>query len=91
MDGSWETGHTWDGISDGLVMMAPYNKSLPDGVKTVATGIEQALKDGTLNPFSGPIVDANGDTVIGQGDALTDKQVHEMNWFVRGVEGELPS
>ncbi|RBW57079.1 hypothetical protein DS906_12180 [Ruegeria sp. A3M17] len=91
MDGSWETDHTWDGISGGLVMMAPYHESLPDGVKTAATGIEQALNEGSLNPFAGPIVDANGETIIKEGEVLTDDQVHEMNWFVQGVDGDLPS
>ena len=49
LDGTWETDHTWDGISGGLVMLAPYNDALPDDVKTAATNVEQALKDGTLN------------------------------------------
>ncbi len=91
MDGSWEADHTWDGISGGLVLMAPYNDALPDDVKTAAIGIEQALNNGSLNPFAGPIVDSNGETIIGEGEALTDDQVHEMNWFVQGVDGQLPS
>ncbi|WP_299984850.1 BMP family ABC transporter substrate-binding protein [uncultured Ruegeria sp.] len=91
LDGTWETDHTWDGISGGLVMMAPYNDTLSDDVKAAATKVEQALKDGTLNPFAGPITNANGEMVIEEGEALTDKQVHEMNWFVQGVDGELPS
>lgn len=91
MNGSWTTQHSWDGIAEGVVQMAPYNPGLPEDVRAAAIATEDAIRDGSLHPFEGPIVNAKGETVIGSGATLSDKEIHGMNWFVQGVDGQLPS
>ena len=50
-----------------------------------------ATVSGDLHPFAGLIVDRDGRPVIPAGTALDDKAIHSMNWFVAGVEGDLPN
>ena len=45
---------------------------------------------GTLDPFAGPIRDQSGAERVPEGQSLTDKDLLGMNWYVEGVEGELP-
>lgn len=91
LNGTWSSQNSWDGIAENVVQMAPYNASMPEGVRNAAVNVEQALRDGSLHPFSGPIIKANGERVLDAGGLLSDKQIHSMNWFVQGIDGDLPS
>jgi len=91
MNGTWSTQHSWDGIAEGVVKMAPYNAALPDDVLASAMATEEAIISGTLHPFEGPIVRADGTEVVADGATLSDHDIHGMNWFVKGVQGQLPS
>lgn len=92
MNGTWTTQHSWDGIAEGVVQMAPYNKgSLPADVLASAIATEEAIRNGSLHPFEGPITKADGTEVIGDGAKLSNDQVHSMNYFVKGVQGQIPS
>ena len=41
--------------------------------------------------FTGPIMDQSGAEKVPAGTTLTDEEILTMNWFVAGVEGEIPS
>ena len=91
IDGTWKSEDTWGGIDTGMVEMAPYNAdALPADVIDTAKGIATAISEGKLNPFAGPIRDQSGAERVPEGQALTDKDLLGMNWYVEGVEGELP-
>jgi hypothetical protein len=63
---------------------------MPADVRDAAEATHQAIIKGELNPFAGPIVDQQGKEVLGAGQVLANDQIHAMNWFVEGVEGEVP-
>ncbi|PWJ82319.1 hypothetical protein C7441_10987 [Pseudaminobacter salicylatoxidans] len=44
-----------------------------------------------MHPFAGPIVNRKGEEVVAAGEVLADKDIHRMDWFVRGIDGDLPS
>ena len=87
--GEWESTNTWEGLAEGMVEMAPYT-NMPEDVKAEAEKTEQAIAAGELHPFTGPITDRAGETRIPEGETATDQQLLEMDWFVEGVEGDLP-
>ena len=89
LDGTWESTDTWDGIAPGMVRMAPYT-NMPDEVKALAMETEAAIVSGELHPFKGPIYNQEGEMVIGEGKALDDGTLLEMNWYVQGVDDKLP-
>jgi simple sugar transport system substrate-binding protein len=89
LDGTWESTDTWGGLDAGMVKMAPYT-NMPDDVKALAEETEAAIKSGELHPFTGPVTDRDGEVRIEAGQAATDEMMLGMNWFVEGVQGDLP-
>ncbi|MEH6650418.1 MAG: BMP family ABC transporter substrate-binding protein [Motiliproteus sp.] len=91
MDGTWTEIDTWGGIKSGMVDFAPYNKAIPADVVAAADKVKQAIVDGSLHPFAGPVVNQQGEQVIGAGEVLDDGALAGMNYYVEGVEGSLPN
>lgn len=90
MDGSWESTDTWGGLKAGMVRMAPFT-NMPDEVTAAAEGVVEAISSGERHPFAGPAHDREGTLRIAEGAHPSDEDLLGMNWFVKGVQGELPS
>ena len=70
--------------------LAPYGPAVP---ADVAEMVDQAVADflaGDLELFVGPIADQSGEIRIPDGQVMTYEEVAFWNWYVEGVEGELP-
>ncbi|MGE0230709.1 MAG: BMP family ABC transporter substrate-binding protein [Flavobacteriaceae bacterium] len=89
LEGTWKSQDLWGGFAAHMVKMAPYT-NLPDDVKQMALETEAAIREGKLHPFKGPIFRQDGTQVIGEGETLTDEVLLSMDYYVKGVEGELP-
>ena len=90
MDGTWESMDTWDGFGPGMVVMAPYGDAVPENVRAISDEIIAGITDGSIHPFQGPIKNQAGEQVIGEGEALGDDVLLGMNYYVEGVQGEIP-
>ncbi len=90
MDGTWESMDTWDGIAQGMVVMAPYGDAVPEDVRAAADAVSAAIADGSLHPFQGPIRNQDGEEVVAEGAVLDDGVLLGMNYYVEGVEGKIP-
>lgn len=89
MDGTWETQSTWDGIETGILTMADYT-NMPDDVKAMAEATEAAIASGELNPFTGPINKQDGSVWLKEGEVSDDGTLLGMNFYVEGVDDQLP-
>jgi simple sugar transport system substrate-binding protein len=89
LDGTWESQSVWEGIADGLVVMAPYT-NMPDDVKAMAEETEAAIASGDLHPFVGPIYKQDGTELVGEGEVVDDGTLLGMNFYVKGVDDKLP-
>jgi basic membrane protein A and related proteins len=89
LDGKWETTGSWDGIKDGLVVMAAYT-NMPDDVKAMAMDTEAKLKSGELAPFTGPIMKQDGTEWLKAGEKADDGTLLGLNFYVKGVDDKLP-
>ena len=89
LDGTWESSDTWDGMAEGMVVMAPYT-NMPEDVAAMATETAEKIRTGAMHPFTGPIYRQDGEMVIGEGEHLDDGVLLGMNWYVKGVDDELP-
>ena len=89
MDGSWESQDVWGGFAMKMVEMSDY-KNMPDDVKATAADTAAKIKSGEIHPFQGPIRKQDGTEVIGAGERLSDEVLLGMNYYVEGVEGDLP-
>lgn len=91
IDGTWENTDTWHGVDSGMVAFAPLSDKLPDDVRARAEATIAALQAGTLHPFTGPINKQDGSVWLADGEVADDGALLGMNFYVEGVEGELPN
>ncbi|MGB0182048.1 MAG: BMP family ABC transporter substrate-binding protein [Candidatus Puniceispirillales bacterium] len=98
MDGTWSTGegpdhwagNTWKGIGDDFLTLSEF-KNMPDDVAAAATKARDGIADGSLNIFEGPMMDNKGNTILSAGEVLDDGGLWAMNYYVEGVEGNIPN
>ena len=89
LDGTWESKDTWGGIGTGMVDMAPYT-NMPEDVAALARETEEKIASGALHPFQGPITKQDGTQAIPEGEVLDDTTLLGMNWYVQGIDDQLP-
>jgi basic membrane protein A and related proteins len=90
MDGTWKGDQTHWGIKEGLVVLTPLNKSVPPDVAKLFEEKKQAIIDGKLIPFAGPLKDNTGAIKIPAGKEMPLNDLMAINWYVEGVEGSIP-
>ncbi len=89
LDGTWKSQISWDGLADGILTMAPYT-NMPDDVKAMAEDTEAKIRSGELKPFTGPINKQDGSVWLAEGESADDGVLSGLNFYVEGVEGDLP-
>ncbi len=89
MEGTWEQQDVWHGMAEGNVVMAPYT-NMPDDVAELATKTAAAIKDGSLEPFTGPIKKQDGTEWLKDGEKADIGTLLGMNFYVEGVDDKLP-
>lgn len=89
MEGGWTSTDTWGGIDSGMVEMADY-ENMPDDVAAAAEETEEKIRSGELHPFAGPISKQDGSEAVAAGDTISDEELLGMNYYVEGVDGDLP-
>ncbi|WP_420547110.1 BMP family ABC transporter substrate-binding protein [Curvivirga sp.] len=91
MDGTWSGGgDTWGGFKTGMVKMSDYNKAIPADVVELAESIRKGIIDGSVHPFAGPLVKQDGAVAVPAGETPDDGFLAGMNFYVEGVDGEMP-
>ena len=90
MNNTWVSADTWGGLKSGMVEMAPYGDAVPAQVRAAADAVVQGIVDGTLHPFQGPVKNQAGETMAKAGESISDEVLLGMDWYVQGVQGQLP-
>lgn len=90
LDGTWKSHNVFEGMKEGLVVMAPY-KNMPDDVKKLAEETQAKITSGELKPFTGPIKKQDGSEWLKAGETADDKAILSMNFYVAGVDDKLPN
>jgi len=86
MDGTWTSGEHWTGLKTGLVSIADYNPVLPENVVAAAEAVRTGIIDGSVHPFTGPIMDQEGAERVAAGEMLGDDKVAVMDCYVKGAQ-----
>ena len=89
LDGTWTQSATWGGMADGHVVMAPY-ANMPDDVKAMAEATQAKITSGEFNPFTGPIMKQDGTEWLAKGAVADDGTLAGLNFYVKGIDGDLP-
>jgi basic membrane protein A and related proteins len=80
----------WGGIKEGMNDLVSLNSMIPDDVKKKVVAKKADMAAGKFQVFSGPIKLQDGSIKVPAGKALTDKEIDSVNWYVEGVEGQVP-
>jgi basic membrane protein A and related proteins len=86
--GRWRSQAVWGGMKDGLVRLDALDAGLPADVTRRLAQREADIVAGRFAPFSGPLSDNQGRLRLA-GGVMDDAQIARMDWFVRGVVGDL--
>ncbi len=91
--GTWEPSEwgAFESMATGVIDLGgiPEDK-LPAGLMDKVNAAKQAIIDGTLDPFAGPLYNQDGELVVAEGGTLDDGQLWGMNYFVQGIIGTMP-
>ncbi len=90
MDGTWSSVNTWDGIGKGMVGIGEISSAVPADIKAEAEAMRDAIAAGSYHPFTGPLNKQDGSAWLADGEVADDGTLAGMNFYVEGVEGQIP-
>jgi simple sugar transport system substrate-binding protein len=91
MDGTWKTERTVWGVKEGQNDLVKIADGVPEEAKKKVAGIKEAMKAGSFEVFTGPVVDNAGKERLPK-DAKADQDWKDkVDFYVQGVDGQIPS
>lgn len=90
MDGTWSSVDTWDGMSTGMVEMGEMTDKIPADVRAEAEQMMADIASGAYHPFTGPINKQDGSAWLADGEVADDGALAGLNFYVEGLDGEIP-
>jgi basic membrane protein A and related proteins len=90
MDGTWKSDSIWYGLRENVVRLSPMNPIVPKEVVEKVEAYKNEIIAGTRAVYQGPIFDQAGTMMVAEGKALSDEELHQQNWYVKGIEGKIP-
>jgi basic membrane protein A len=91
LDGTWSTVNTWNGIGQGMVGIGDITDRVPADVKAEALALKAAIASGEYSPFTGPLNKQDGSVWLADGETADDGTLAGMNFYVEGIEGDIPN
>ena len=92
LEGQWQGGgHTWWGVKEGAIDLVSIADDVPAETKARIDQIKAGLKDGSFAVWKGPILGQNGKPVLDKDVVADDKFMSGINFYVKGVEGKVPT
>lgn len=87
LDKTWEPIFLRCGVSDGCMEFAPFGPKVTQETQDKFNQLVDQLNKGELMIFNGPLTDQEGNVRVEEGKALTDEEMGNLDWFVKGVIG----
>ncbi len=92
LDGTWKGGGaSWWGVKEGAIDLVSIADDVPAETKAKIDEIKAGLKAGTFSIWKGPIMGSDGKEVLAKDVVADDKFLGGLNFYVKGVEGKVPS
>lgn len=86
-DGTWEAEAYYGDMAGGMVDLAPFGSSVPEGVQEEIEAVKAQIIDGSFHIFAGQIVDQDGNVVVPEGSVATLEELLSTDYLVEGVIG----
>jgi basic membrane protein A len=91
LGGTWKAEQTWWGVKEGAIDLVSLSDKVPAETKAKIAEIKAGLTSGAFSIWKGPIADPSGKTLLEAGAVADDKFLLGINFYVKGVEGSLPT
>jgi basic membrane protein A and related proteins len=92
LEGQWKGNEaSWWGVKEGAIDIVSINEKVPAETREAVEKIKAGLKDGTFSIWKGPIVGSDGKEVLAKDVVADDKFLGGINFYIKGVEGKVPS
>jgi len=88
--GDWQSRAYWEGLDAGTVSLDNLTANNDPRAEPVIAAAAEKIKSGEFDPFTGPLTDQNGEIQVAAGTRMTDDEIWNMGWFVKGVIGIIP-
>lgn len=91
LENTWQTGTVWWGVKEGAIDLVSVSDKIPEDVRKRVNEIRDGLKAGTFAIWKGPVKDQTGKEVLAKDQVADDKFLHDIKWYIEGVEGKVPA
>ena len=92
LDGKWQGNqHSWWGVKEGAIDLVSISDKVPADLKDKVEKVKAGLKDGSFVIWKGPIASNDGKEVLAKDAVADDKFLRAINFYVKGVEGTVPT
>ncbi len=92
LDGTWSGNqHNWWGVKEGAIDIVSISDAVPADLKDKVAKAKAGLADGSVPIWKGPIVGSDGKEILKKDEVADDKFLSGVNFYVKGVEGKVPS
>ncbi len=91
LDGTWKSSRDVWGYKEGANGVIKINDAVPEEIKKKIDEIKAGYKDGTMDPFKGPIVDNTGKERLAAGAMPEQDWKDKVDFYVKGVDGTIPT
>ena len=88
--GTWQSGNFWWGVKEGAMDLVKIAEQVPQEAKDRVATVKTGLQDGSFAVWTGPIRDNQGREVLASGMVANDGFLRGMNFYVQGIEGQVP-
>jgi len=91
IDGTWTSRAYWEGINTGMVTLDTLTANNDPRAQPAIDAAQAKIVSGAFNPFTGPLYDQSGAVKVPAGTTMSDDDIWNMGWFVKGVIGIIPN
>ncbi|MBI3383012.1 MAG: BMP family ABC transporter substrate-binding protein [Aquabacterium sp.] len=91
LEGTWQTGGVWWGVKEGAIDIVAISDKVPAELKAKVDTVKAGLKDGSFVIWKGPILGQDGKEALAKDAVADDKFLGGINFYVKGVDGAVPS
>ena len=89
LSGEWHSRAYWEGLSSGTVSLDDLTANNDPRAAAVIEEASARIISGEFEPFTGPLADQNGEIRVPEGVKMTDDEIWNMSWFIKGVIGTI--
>mgnify|MGYP000191351531 FL=1 len=90
LNGTWKSDDTWDGLAPGMAALSDFSIKIPSDIRKEAQDLHDAIASGAIHSFTGPINKQDGSPWLSSGETADDGTLLGMNFYVEGIEGNIP-